>query len=994
MLLTSSSRRLLKLPIEIKHCIISHLSLAPPPLPPRRVIPLPRYHSSSPSASSSLSHLTLSTPHSQPSQVSISSEQQEEETAFIFESPLSPEYTSIPPSTLDYPSTSSTSSTTLLPGITTARSPTESLLNLLKLKQFKTASTLLKELQQTEGESGGIETSYQFSTLGVDQLFFFNSSSNSTSREERNDWLKWLEFVPEPLELITNVKRIGGKRISSSSSRKQSLELRRLDSNFLNLTIKISRELVKNLQQETSSSSILNDNKNEREGEEEDEAAGRKFVILEEMKEFGKILNRKGQTRIVAQELITAIALQGKDVQGALELWEHCLIELNRQTNNLKEYESSFDDDDESRGGGAQKRIERWLKTKNQESLKVLIRARESIIKALTNLGRVDESIPILLSSAHPHPLQPVVNVKLSKNFYLTILSQLASQDRFDWFEKVYKQFTVELNNKLVRIENENLRIRSPYLARKSNYHGHHGGGESPSAQEAFTTFRDQHRVSSIEEGPPAEEIISSSNDERSAQSFIKEFSSMVGKDFEHYGRLTSNYQSLKLIYLVESSRLDSALDLLTSLLVRGPLPSAQSVSILIESVKNHHSNGKEILEMFSDSVEESYWRRSFWNTCRMLNDLQSGDLNLVVRRFRDYFNLMGLPNCLITAIKGVTIKTPSTRTIGSETSTSNSYTFSILLQALIPLLSSNTTSRGASAGVGGGEKHLMKNIFLSLFNPTGFDIIPSNHHHLDQKSDLTLPLHEKKSPLDPYSFIPFLLLTLERKFPLSPPTPTSHFLQSENEKHLPREEESGGVVVQEVLEILISMQKIGIKPQLPHLSLLLSGLATAAFSSSSSSSNTSTTTTTTTTNSWSREFKILLNCLEEDQGIRSSSKDLDGLDRTFLEFIRIQFPSTTKNVEPPLHHQGGGGGGQELSPKLYATLLKSLRLSISRQDRLEPSISTSNNHDEKRLLIRNEAMMVLQRLMERIGVEGLREMLNSKDGESLRIEVGRLGIQ
>ncbi|GAA5976357.1 hypothetical protein JCM5350_001431 [Sporobolomyces pararoseus] len=942
MILTSSSRRLIKLPIEIKHCIISHL-------PRTRIISptLPRFNSSSSSSSNSLSpHLTISTHSGATSNYDLSEEQQSVVVESIFESPSSPEYISIPPSTLDHHPT------------TTSRSPTESLLNLLSSKQFKTAKTLLQELKE-QGIS--IEKDYRFAILGVEQII----------REEGiigDDWLKWLDLVPEPFELVIM------KQAAGAGGRRQetNVESRKLDSNFLNLVSKVSKKFVKNLRE-----TLLITEEKEGLTEEIEEEGKRIEIIVQQMKEFGKVLSRKGQSRVVAEELITEIALQGKDVEGALELWEHSLDQVIRQTNSLKETESEQEEGKSS----DQRRMERWLKGKNQQSFKPLIRARERIVQALTNLGRVEESIPILLSSTRYPSLSDYQALKLSKNLYLKILSQLASQDRFDLFQQVYEQFTTELGNKLVRIENENLRIRSPYLARKSDYEG--GGGESPSAQEAFTTFRDQHAVSSIEEGPVQEEITLLSNTTSSKEAEkeeeverFEEFASVVGQDFEHYGRTTSQSQSLKLVTLVESSRLDLALDLLTSLLIRGPLPSAQSVSTLIDSI-SLHSNGQEILEMIEEQVQDSYWRRSFWATCRMLNDLQRGELRLVVRRFRDYFNLIGLPPSSIAAIKGVTLTTPSTRinrTSDSssssmkrriETSTSNSYTLSILYQALVPLLSNSHPTSG-------GTKHL-KNIFLSLFNPNGFDIIPCYKN----KSNHVFPLHpipssttsseEKVSPLDPYSFIPFLLLTLERRFPLSP-SPNNH--HHHNNFTQTRERKPQEQVVEELLEILMGMHKIGVMPQLPHVALLLSSLASNVAK------------TTGGRGTGLREFKYLLNVLQRGGKSSLHDEEITGLSTNLVRFVEIQFPNTLVKVGDRKEEEFG-----EFSPKLYTTLLKSLRLA-PRSTRYDQELNQRNKR-----LVKKEAVKILTNLMEKIGVEGLREMLNSKDGEGLRIEVARLGV-
>jgi len=852
--------------------------------------------------------------------------------------------------------------------------------------------TLLKELQESNStisttEQEIVERSYEFGNFAF-EVFMLNNNNyhqrsvrggggdeNLLGTSTRRDWLKWWELTPDLDQLVLE-QRGQGQIHSVQGGRGKSVNLPRLkkyDVDNFTLARKVSKELVQSLELELI----------EKSREEEGGGGGGGVVeLVEEMKQFGEMLARKGQARVVAEELIFEMALNVRQVESALELWETTLSELVRQGNR-------FDGDNDE--------MEEWFMSKNYESLKVLIRAKGQIIKALTNLGEVDEAVEILLNpspSCHNN-----VRLYFDKKLYLVILAQLSHQDRFDLFERVYQRF--EQNGyKLVRIKNERLKyMRSPYLARSNRY----PDSDGPSAQEAFTTFRDQHAVSSIEEGS-----LLVDQRQKEEEETLREYAAITGEDVQHYGRSTSQSESRAIVQLVETGQLDLAFDKLNTLLEKGPLPSAQSVATLLHSIDSH-ANGQLALEMIDDSVKDSYWRRGFWATCRMLKDLQSGNLQQVVRRFRDHFDLKGLPLPLIAAIKGTTLNTVSTRrretcSISTttktttmtgrrtrrrtrfETSTSNAYTVAILFQALVPLLSNSHPTSGA-------PQHL-KRIFHSLFDPCAFRIIPSHNNNNNNNNNINVAIvhlgnsdnyerkKKNKSPLDPYTFIPFLLLNLQQR---GLPLPSS-FSSSNTTK----EDDTGGgrdKVCQGTLTILRSMQNLGIKPQLPHISLLLSAYATRSSSSS--------TTTLMVSGSGGREgitsrsqkeFRYLLDCLERGSSSIRNLEEIDGeISSDLIDFVKYQFGSsntTTINDNLDLNDHDH----DRVSPKLYATLLKSLRLQRMR--------CSSDGDETKQEEIKLEAMGILKRLMERIGVQGLREMLESREGEGMRSEVGRLGIR
>jgi len=165
---------------------------------------------------------------------------------------------------------------------------------------------------------------------------------------------------------------------------------------------------------------------------------------------------------------------------------------------------------------------------------------------------------------------------------------------------------------------------------------------------------------------------------------------------------------------------------------------------------------------------------------------------------------------------------------------------------------------------------------------------------------------------LDPYTFLPFMLLALKRR----------------------KGGKTAGGEQLELVGILRDMQGLGVRPQQPHLALLLSSYAR---------------------NGDLEEFNYLLSFLVSPS---NPSPSPPSISPELVGFVETHLATTSKKEET------------RWSPKLYATLLKSLRLRGAKE----------------------EGMQVLKGLMEKVGVDGLRGMLSTKEGERLRDEVGRLG--
>jgi len=744
-------------------------------------------------------------------------------------------------------------------------------LTLLRSKDYSAASTLLKELEQSRTK---VDKRYMFGIYAYKQL-------NEMGIE--SEWLKWWALSPSLTqdEVYSDVGNV-----------------RKADSGMALRANKVSRYLKRCL-----------DEASVKEDSEE-----KKREIIEKMIEFGMVLASQGHSRVVAEQLVFEVAMEG-GLEKGVELWEACLGELRNQADQFKvegdyltrvsnrvQAEEAKLQESERREREETRLIERttimedWYSSRSREAYKVVVRSRERIIRALANAGRVDEAVRLLLETRnYPSLLDSSLPLHLSKPLYLTILALLSTQDRFDLLQKVYTQFE-EQESKLVRIRNKELRTRTPYWARGAMYG--EGKERSPSAQEAFTTFRDQHKVSSIEEGSLDDML---------------EYSVATGEDNQHYGKTTSKRESDKLIKLVEEGQLDQALLKITKLLSHGPLPSAQSVATFIHSLSSH-DNGQEVLKTIDEHVKKSSWRRGFWATCRMLQELQKGELRMVVRRFRDYFYSNSLPPPLPASIAITTSKVPSTRSKQSEQeeedspssfarSVPNAYTLSIVMQALVPLLSDPLRTSG-------GTRHL-SNIYQTLLtsssSPSSFRIIPSHKPFAGGISST-----RRRSPLDPYTFLPFMLLALKRR----------------------KGGKTAGGEQLELVGILRDMQGLGVRPQQPHLALLLSSYAR---------------------NGDLEEFNYLLSFLVSPS---NPSPSPPSISPELVGFVETHLATTSKKEET------------RWSPKLYATLLKSLRLRGAKE----------------------EGMQVLKGLMEKVGVDGLRGMLSTKEGERLRDEVGRLG--
>jgi len=707
---------------------------------------------------------------------------------------------------------------------------------------------------------------------------------------EDKSWLKWWELCPT----LIDAGEVPHEEVG--------INLRKVDNEMFGRASKIVRVLKRCLLEEGISSSS------------EEGAQEKRKELVDKIKVFGEVLSKQGYSRVVAEGLVEEVAME--DLGMGEKLWQVSLRELREQrdlmrvSEKLRVEEAKLGDEERRERLNEQTRImEDWYASRSWEAYKVVVRSRERIIRSLANAGRVDQAVRLILeTNNYPSLYSSTSPVQLSKSLYLTILAQLSNQDRFDLLQQVYARFE-EQENKLVRIRNKELRSRTPYWARGSMYN--EGGKErSPSAQEAFTTFRDQHKVSSIEEG---------SLDDLDEYSVA----TATGDDTIHYGMTTSERESEKLVKLVDEGKVDQALVKITKLLSHGPLPSAQSVATFIHSLSTHE-NGQEVLETIDQHVKNSNWRRGFWATCRMLEELHKGELRVVVRRFRDYFFTNSLPPPLPASIAITSSKVPSTRSHSSEEedddsprfkrSVPNAYTLSIFMQALVPLLSSDPLRTS------GGTRHI-SNIYQTLLlsssssssSPSPFRIVPSHKPFSGRVNRRT-----KKSPLDPYTFLPFMLVVLKRR-------------------------NRGKLEQEELVGILRDMQRLGLRPQEPHVALLLSSYARSGDL---------------------EEFNWILSSLLLSTSPPSVSTRPPSISTQLVEFINTHLATTGKEEEEESKKN------KKLSPKLFATLLKSLRLRGAKE----------------------EGMELLKGLMERVGVDGLRGMLETQEGEGLRDEVGRLG--
>ncbi|GAA5929814.1 hypothetical protein JCM1841_000497 [Sporobolomyces salmonicolor] len=805
-----AARRLLSLPIEVQARILFHLNKPLVPLV-RSQVPRPRYHSS---IALTPDLRPRSTPTASPASASLS------EPAF-FESPTS-EYDQVPRSTLDYPST--------------PRTPDESLLSLLSSKQFPAALALLAELRSSDQP--------------IPPRYLFALHAHVALKADPSDgrWLEWWKLAPGVID----------------PPHEDVINLRVADATMAKRAEKIVRKLLRAEQEGTGSD-------------------GGAFPA-EQLREFALVLARQGHARVVAEAILQPMAAYG-NVDDAEKVWETTLQELKRQSplfvpqEAYLSYRSQVVKKDEMRMGRRERQrravrrvdvrtssIRRWFAVRTQEAYKALLRGRERVIHAHAKLGRLDLAVSLLASTERQTGLAPNRAIRLSKDTYLTLLSLLASRNRFDLFEQVYASLELA-GRRLTRIRNQNLRVRKPYFVRGASFNA---PDAAPSAQEAFTTMRYQHAVSSIEEG--------AWEDDADAEYASAEYR-RAGAEDESFGRSTSQAQSAKLLRLIEADQLDVAGSVLAELLTHGPLPSAHAAAVFVHAVEARRSS-EDVLAVLDDHVRSASWRKGFWATARMLADLQRGEYKAAIVRFKHSFALTALPNVVARAVRTVTFRTERGQT--ARLLVPNAYTVAILLQALVPHLE----KRAANSA------DLVDSIYASLFDANHWNIISphaycsaptsSSSHHLTAPS---------RSPLDPYSLIPFLL---------------SHHLH----RHSPPET---------LLSILASMViRLSLAPQPPHFAIVLNAYARRGSTV---------------------DLSFLLECVER----RALPRDLDSspLARQAgphtVELAALIFPpapSSSTTTENPIASLPSSA--LPLSVKVYTGLLSGLRRRGERKAALE----------------------------------------------------------
>ncbi|GAA5847245.1 hypothetical protein JCM3766R1_005557 [Sporobolomyces carnicolor] len=1001
----------LPFPIEIRQRILLHL----PPL--ATIHSGRRTHSTTTTAFANLAH-DDDTNHDDSTAAAA---------AWLFEPVSTVEYSTVPRSTLDDVTAAA------------ARSPRQALLSLLERQEYDDAHALYRELVDQGVE---IEPGYEFARFALETLEL-----------DKNVWFDWWQLTPSSLP-------------SSTAMDDNAIELHRIkrrDANHFNLARDIAHILLTRVDTTTTTTTTRHD-------DDSDDSADRRR--RQQLEQFATSLARQGQSRIVAEEILFDLALsrrrgRGSSLDVALDLWRTCDDELARQEDQL------VGDGVEVQGRPRDK-FDEWLTNKLTESRKVVWKTLESIVKALINLGEPDRAIDILVSTRTRR--RGGGGGHFTKKFYLVVLSHLSRRDRFDLFNRVYETFERVDRNVLVRIRDATLKSWTPYFARSREYHQ----DPAPSAQEAFLTFRDQHVVSSIEEGPPIAARASKTY-EISDEDLAADYSGGLYLNHdqgtptgltERLGNLADEIEScLDADSTDERKRrlLDLAVESMSRIVLSGgggggttaTLPSAPSVARLIDLVETRHANGPLVIETVSELVEHESInkkkktttgraRLSFWTTCRIVHDVAyRNDLELAVTRFRDHFDTRGLPVAVLDAIDRVTVGTASTRTSldiddGDDADEStmikrqrqtrlakapvNAYTVSVLMQALVPLLLQlehegtrlvdDNDAASASSPPIETRRHDVRRIFDTLFDPDAYAIVPSHLHHHDHRLDRQRGDTRRTSRLDPYTFIPFLLVVLrdDKKSSSHRHRRRRTTLFDNNNNTTTTTGTTSSVVAgvpacERILDILGSMSEIGVEPQLAHVSILLSAYLDASVlldveqrprqQDEDGDEDV-----------YLEQFRYLMNRLElyhygrhddhdemEQFSSSSSSSSSSSLSPRLVEFVDKQFPlpsSPPGTTTTPTEKKKRGNTLPRGAPsaRLYASVLKSLRFRherleqvAGRRQRTEDDEGGASSSSSKL-----EAMSILKRLIASVGVEGLRDLMASRDGGvALTNEVARL---
>ncbi|GEM10814.1 proteophosphoglycan 5 [Rhodotorula toruloides] len=416
-----------------------------------------------------------------------------------------------------------------------------------------------------------------------------------------------------------------------------------------------------------------------------------------------------------------------------------------------------------------------WWTGRCERELKELVFARSKAVVSYLKLGRPDAAVDLVLGLPGLHHILLSTRIDLKKPTYLELLGTLAQYGRFEAFEQVY-QSLLDGGRRLIRVHKPDVAMRWPFHVRSTGYRT-----DQPlwSAREAFTSFRYQTAVTSIEEGPTAAH--------EQAESIP------VEEDDDPPG----NRRSETILGLVEEDRFEESAAIVTQyLLLDSSLPSANALATWIDYARSLASRSTEAADVLAAIEEQACARllqRTFWYNAEMLSSLRAERYHEVLRLYAQAFDVAALPPAAQYAIRSRTQDRIFSRRRTRPRLVPQAYTVAVLVQALVGVIEGEVVGlrRANAEDVG----RLIEAIYDDLKDPSKTSMVAPKRAPAIATTDFDAPV--PLVPHNAYTFIPFLLYRWRKCLP-----PLS------------------------VLSILSDMRQLGIRPEAPHYSIVLNSFA------------------------------------------------------------------------------------------------------------------------------------------------------------------------
>lgn len=332
---------------------------------------------------------------------------------------------------------------------------------------------------------------------------------------------------------------------------------------------------------------------------------------------------------------------------------------------------------------------------------RVLKDTRGQMIRMHAAMGRLDLAVELLESTVRPDP-STILRVDLGKLTYVDLLNRTAHSNRLDLFSRVYMALrdTKSRTHRRIRLRGRLLR----------------GKPKSMNSEQTTLQAFDYFRIS------PATRLTTSNKSPLAVFGI-----SNLSKEFD-----------LAIRQAIESKDLVRATEWLSECMQSNNLPSIDTAAnfIALAEINDNTSFYRTILSLLNDRKSRRKPRmKAYWATALMLTHFRSENYRESLNLFASVFDLSGLPTEFRVVLERRSRKERFPKgSLGHIGVYPDAHTFSLATQSLITLSPS-----------------LAETLYPSLTNGS-FNIRPRT---------LPFPLKDgevlSSTPLDPYTFIPFL---------------------------------------------------------------------------------------------------------------------------------------------------------------------------------------------------------------------------------------------